>query len=72
MKFTGRLLGILASIGMLLAFIPFLGWLNWLNIPFALIGLICSIIGKSKGGIILCILAMVFGLLRLILGGGII
>ena len=72
MKFLGRFLGILAALGMLLAFIPFLGWLNWLNIPFALIGLIFSIIGKSRGGIILCVLAMIFGLLRLILGGGII
>lgn len=70
MKFIGRLFGILAAIGMLLAFIPFLGWLNWLNIPFAILGLIFSVIGKSKGGILLCVAAMLFGLFRLMMGGG--
>lgn len=71
MKTFGLVLGILAALGMLLAFIPFLGWLNWFNIPFAIIGLILSAIGRSRGGIILCISAILFGFLRLFLGGGI-
>ncbi|GAB3430845.1 hypothetical protein [Niabella aquatica] len=72
MKTIGRLFGILALIGMLLGLIPLLGWLNWINIPLAILGLFLSIIGKSKGGIIICIVAIFFGLFRLILGGGII
>jgi len=70
MQTIGRIFGILALIGMLIGMIPLLGWLNWINIPLAIIGLVLSIIGKSKGGIIICIVAIFFGLLRLILGGG--
>ncbi len=72
MKIIGLILGILAALGMLLAFIPLLGWLNWINIPFAIVGLIFSVISKSKGGTILCIVAVIFGMIRLALGGGII
>lgn len=71
MKTIGRLFGILAVVGMLLGMIPLLGWLNWFNIPFAIVGLVISVIGKSKGGIIICIVAIFFGLGRLMLGGGI-
>lgn len=71
MKIIGRIFGILSLIGMLLGFIPLLGWLNWLNIPFAIIGLVFSIIGKTKGGIIICLVAIFLGIFRLILGGGI-
>ncbi len=72
MKTIGRLFGILSLIGMIIGFIPLFGWLNWFNIPFAIIGLLFSIIGKSKGGIIICVVAIFLGILRLILGGGII
>jgi len=71
MKILGRVFGVLAIIGMLLGMIPLLGWLNWFNIPFAILGLVFSIIGKSKGGIIICVVAIFFGLFRLMLGGGI-
>jgi len=72
MKIIGLILGILSALGMLLAFIPLLGWLNWINIPFAIIGLIFSVISKSKGGTVLCVVAIIFGMIRLALGGGII
>ena len=73
--------GILSLIGFLVALFPCLGSLNWLNIPFSGIGLIISIIatvtgqpgnkGMSVVGIVLCAIAIVIGLIRLILGGGI-
>jgi len=75
--------GILAILGMLVGFIPCFGALNWINIPFAFIGLIVSIValtsnkeaGKPKNaalaGLIMCLCAMFFGLFRLFLGGGI-
>lgn len=72
MKTIGRLFGILALIGMVLGMIPLLGWLNWFNIPLAILGLLLSILGKSKGGIIICVVAIFFGLIRLIMGGGIV
>ncbi|QQR98140.1 MAG: hypothetical protein IPK18_00960 [Sphingobacteriales bacterium] len=63
--------GILSVLGMLLGFVPFLGWFNWLNIPFAVIGLIFALIGNSRNGKILNIIAIVIGIVRLIMGGGI-
>ena len=36
--------GILAIIGMAVAIIPFLGALNYLNIPFAVLGLLFSVL----------------------------
>lgn len=71
MKTLGRLFGILALIGMIIGFIPLFGWLNWIVIPFAILGLVISIVGKSKGGVTICFLAVILGILRLILGGGI-
>ena len=82
MKTASLIMGILSICGMLFGFIPCLGAFNWINIPFAIIGLIVSVVaytredGKPKGnakiGIFLCAIAVVFGLLRLILGGGMI
>ena len=73
--------GILAVLGLGVAFLPCLGWLNWLNIPFSLIGIAISAIATSQAppdkknmaiiGIVLCAFAAVLGLLRLMAGGGI-
>jgi hypothetical protein len=74
--------GILAVIGMVVGFIPCLGALNWLNIPFAGVGFLIGIIalaGSGKedkngaiAGIICCGIAILFGIIRLFLGGGVI
>ena len=72
MKTIGRIFGILALIGMVLGMIPLLGWLNWFTIPLAILGLVLSLIGKSTGGTVLCLLAIAFGVFRLVIGGGII
>jgi hypothetical protein len=81
MQTAGLVLGILAIVGMVVGFFPCLGSLNWLNIPFAAIGLIISIVavvkvkpGETRGmaiaGIICCSVALVAGLARLLVGGG--
>lgn len=82
MQVASLIFGILSVIGMLVAFFPCLGALNWLNIPFAVVGLIVSAVansshalpremkGNSRIGIILCSVAIVFGIMRLVLGGG--
>ena len=72
MKTIGRIFGILALIVMIIGLIPFFGWLNWVGIPLAILGLILSVIGKSNGGMVICAVAIVVGLLRLFMGGGII
>jgi hypothetical protein len=66
---------------MFIAFLPCLGSLNWANIPFSGVGLIISIIavvtakvekkGAGIAGIVLCAVAVAFGLIRLIVGGGV-
>lgn len=81
MQVLSLLWGILAILGMIVAFTPCLGALNWLNIPFSGVGLIISIIalattkerdkGGSIAGIICCSIAAFFGLIRLIAGAGV-
>ncbi len=71
--------GILAIIGMAIAFIPCLGILNYLNIPFAVFGLLFSILAIILSsekelaivGCLLCTAAILFGIIRLVLGFGI-
>jgi len=73
--------GILALCGLFVGLIPCLGSLNWLNVPFSVLGLIVGIIALSKApsdqkggpvaGTIMCTIAALMGLLRLIMGGGI-
>jgi hypothetical protein len=80
MHIVGLIWGILALIGMLIGFVPCLGALNWINIPFSGIGIIVSALAYSRGtedekgsaiaGLILCIIASFFGLIRLFMGGG--
>ena len=71
MRILGTLWGIISLIIMLVAFIPLLGLLNWVSIPIATLGLIFSSIVNSRNGKTMCITAMIFGILRLMFGGGI-
>lgn len=81
MNVAGLCLGLVSIAMMLLGLLPCFGGLNWLVIPLAIIGLVLSAVGFSisaKGergsataGLVLCIIALVIGLFRLILGGGI-
>lgn len=71
--------GILAIIGMAVAIIPCFGSLNYLNIPFAVLGLLFSILAillSSKkelaiAGCLLCAVAIFIGAIRLVIGFGI-
>jgi hypothetical protein len=65
-------IGIVAFLGALVAFIPLLGWANWLLIPVALVGLVLGVMSKSTAGRNLNIIVLVVCALRLMLGGGII
>ncbi|HYP14271.1 MAG TPA: hypothetical protein VEQ63_10135 [Bryobacteraceae bacterium] len=81
MGFISLVWGILAILGLFVGFIPCLGALNWFNIPFAVVGLIVSIVATAKAnrgsqgaaiaGIVLNAIAILLGSLRLTLGGGI-
>ncbi len=65
------IIGAVAFIMALVAFVPLLGWMNWLVIPFAAVGLALGAMSTSNAGRNLCIVVVVIGVLRLMLGGGI-
>ena len=65
------LIGLVALLLAIPAFIPFLGWANWIVIPIALIGVALGAMSSRTSGRNLCIVVILFGALRLSLGGGI-
>jgi len=80
MQVVSLVIGILAVVGMFLFTLPCLGAFNWVNVPIALIGLTLGIIsvataksgsrGAGIAGIVLSAIAIVWGVIRLGLGGG--
>ena len=81
MQLLGLVWGILAVIGAVIAFFPCLGSFNWLNVPFSIIGLVVSVIGLAKAApdnrgtgiaaVACCCIAIVIGIIRLIMGAGV-
>jgi hypothetical protein len=65
------IIGFVALICALIAFIPLLGWANWLIIPLAIIGAVIGMISRGTAGRNLNIFVIVIGVVRLMLGGGI-
>jgi hypothetical protein len=65
------IIGLVALILALIAFIPLLGWANWLIIPLAIIGAVVGMISRSTAGRNLNLFVIVIGVVRLMLGGGI-
>ena len=64
---------IVGAVALLLAipaFIPLLGWLNWFVVPLALLGLGLGVASRSKSGRNLNLIVIVIAILRLMLGGG--
>jgi len=66
------IIGAVALVFALIAFIPLLGWANWLIIPLAIIGAVVGMISRSTSGRNLNIFVIIVGVVRLMLGGGII
>lgn len=65
------IIGIVALLCAVVAFIPLLGALNWLIVPLALIGAGVGAASQSNAGRNLNLVVVVVGILRLMLGGGI-
>ena len=66
------LVGVIALALGILAFFPLLGWAYWLIIPIALVGLGLGVVSRHKSGRNLNLVVIVVGVIRLMLGGGII
>lgn len=56
----------------ILAFLPLLGWAYWLIIPLALVDLTFGLVSRQKSGRNLNLVVILVGVIRLMLGGGII
>jgi len=64
------LVGLVALLFAIPAFIPLLGWMNWIVIPIALVGAGLGVLSSKKAGRNLNLVVLVVGILRLMLGGG--
>ena len=71
LNFVSLVIGIVALICAAVAFLPFLGWANWLIIPLAVIGAGLGAMSQGTAGRNLNLFVIVVGVLRLMLGGGI-
>jgi hypothetical protein len=65
------IIGAVAFLLALVAFLPLLGWANWLIIPLAIIGAAVGMASKSTAGRNLNLFVILIGIVRLSLGGGI-
>ena len=66
------IIGFVALLLAVVAFIPLLGWANWLIIPLAVIGAGLGMMSRGTAGRNLNLFVIVVGIVRLMLGGGII
>jgi len=64
------IIGFVALVCAVIAFLPFLGWANWLIIPLAIIGAAVGMISRGNAGRNLNLLVIVIGIIRLMMGGG--
>jgi hypothetical protein len=65
------IIGFVALIFAVIAFLPLLGWANWLIIPLAIIGAAVGMFSRSTAGRNLNLLVILVGIVRLMIGGGI-
>ncbi|WNO54547.1 hypothetical protein [Stakelama saccharophila] len=65
------LIGIFALLFAVVAFTPLIGALNWIVVPIAIVGAGIGALSSRNGGRNLNILVIVIGVVRLMLGGGI-
>jgi hypothetical protein len=72
MNVVSLLIGAVALVFAIIAFLPLLGWANWLIIPLAIIGAVVGMLSRSTAGRNLNLFVILIGVIRLSLGGGII
>jgi hypothetical protein len=65
------LIGLVALVLVAIAFLPVLGIANWIIIPIAVIGAGIGALSRSNVGRNLNLFVIVVGIVRLIIGGGI-
>jgi hypothetical protein len=71
LNLVSLIIGVVALLFAVIAFLPLLGWANWLIIPLAVIGAGVGMASSSNAGRNLNLFVIVVGVIRLMLGGGI-
>ena len=71
LNLASLVIGVVALLFAIVAVLPLLGWANWLIFPLALIGAAVGMASSSNTGRNLNLFVVVVGVLRLMLGGGI-
>jgi hypothetical protein len=71
LNLVSLIIGVVALLFAVIAFVPPLGAANWLIIPLAVIGAAVGIASRNTGGRNLNLFVIVVGIVRLMLGGGI-
>ena len=65
------IIGLVALCLTAVAFLPLLGWANWLIVPLAIVGAGIGAAARGNTGRNLNLAVIVIGILRLMIGGGI-
>jgi len=71
LNIVSLLIGAVAAVLAVPAFLPLLGWVNWLVVPLALIGLLFGLASDRTSGRNLNLIVTAIGVVRLMLGGGV-
>ena len=71
LNLVSLIIGAVALLCAVVAFIPLLGWLNWLIIPLAIIGAAVGLMSRGTAGRNLNLFVILVAIVRLSLGGGI-
>jgi len=70
-NFVSLIIGLVALVCAVVAFLPLLGWANWLIVPLAIIGAVVGMLSRGTAGRNLNLFVIVVGVVRLIMGHGI-
>jgi hypothetical protein len=70
-NFVSLVIGLVALVCAVVAFLPFLGMANWLIVPLAIIGAVIGMLSRGTAGRNLNLFVIVIGVVRLIIGHGI-
>jgi hypothetical protein len=71
LNLVSLIIGAVALVLAVIAFLPLLGWANWLIIRLAIIGAAVGMASSGNSGRNLNLFVIVVGVIRLMLGGGI-
>ena len=71
LNLVSLIIGAVALLFAVIAFIPLLGWANWLIIPLAIIGAGVGLVSRGTAGRNLNLFVIVIAVFRLMLGHGI-